>query len=78
MIPANLSLVPLSKECRAAMQAIADVERKLERGTYVAEFAYARAFFRILNGSKRVTVKDIGWFSAGMTEQELRGKSKPG
>ncbi|WP_433671643.1 plasmid SOS inhibition protein A [Klebsiella michiganensis] len=76
MIPANLSLVPLSKECRAAMQAIAEVERKLERGACIAEFAYARAFFRILNGSKRVTVKDIGWFSAGMTEQELRGKKQ--
>ena len=52
MIPANLSLVPLSKECRAAMQAIAEVERKLERGACIAEFAYARAFFRILNGRK--------------------------
>lgn len=76
MIPANQSLVPLSHECRAAMQAIAEVEKKYERGVHIAEFAYALAFFRILNGSKRVTVKDIGWFSAGMTEQELRGKKQ--
>lgn len=67
MIPANLSLVPLSHERRAAMEAIAEVEKKYERGVHIAEFAYAHAFFRILNGSKRVTVKDIGWFSPGLT-----------
>ncbi|MDN4366633.1 plasmid SOS inhibition protein A, partial [Citrobacter portucalensis] len=53
MIPASLSLVPLSHERRAAMQAIAEVEHKYERGAHVVEFAYAHAFFRILNGSKR-------------------------
>ena len=78
MIPASLSLVPLSHERRAAMQAIAEVEKKYERGVHIAEFAYAHAFFRILNGSKRVTVKDIGWFSPGMTAQNLRGKSRTG
>ncbi len=76
MIPANLSLIPLSHERRAAMQAIAEVEKKYERGVHIAEFAYAHAFFRILNGSKRVTVKDIGWFSPGMTAQNLRGKKQ--
>ncbi|ELY4545676.1 plasmid SOS inhibition protein A [Cronobacter sakazakii] len=76
MIPANLSLVPLSHERRAAMQAIAEVEKKYERGVHVAEFAYARAFFRTLNGSKRVTVKDIAWFSPGLTAQNLRGKKQ--
>lgn len=73
MIPANLSLVPLSHERRAVMQAIAEVEAKYERGIGVAEFPWARTFFRILNGSKRVTVKDIGWFSLGLTAQSLRG-----
>ncbi|EEW7663078.1 plasmid SOS inhibition protein A [Escherichia coli] len=76
MIPANMSLVPLSHERRAVMQAIAEVEKKYERGVHIAEFAYAHAFFRILNGSKRVTVKDIGWFSPGMTAQNLRGKKQ--
>ncbi|EIB3239887.1 plasmid SOS inhibition protein A, partial [Salmonella enterica] len=76
MIPANLSLVPLSHERRAAMEAIAEVEKKYERGVHIAEFAYAHAFFRILNGSKRVTVKDIGWFSPGLTAQDLRGKKQ--
>ena len=70
MIPASLSLVPLSHERRAAMQAIAEVEKKYERGVHIAEFAYAHAFFRILNGSKRVTVQDIGWFSPGLTAQD--------
>ncbi|EHF6283241.1 plasmid SOS inhibition protein A, partial [Salmonella enterica subsp. enterica serovar Newport] len=76
MIPANLSLVPLSHERRAVMQAIAEVEVKYERGIGVAEFPYARTFFRILNGSKRVTVKDIGWFSPGLTAQSLRGNKQ--
>ncbi|EOG4047668.1 plasmid SOS inhibition protein A, partial [Salmonella enterica] len=49
MIPANLSLVPLSHERRAVMQAIAEVEAKYERGIGVAEFPYARTFFCILN-----------------------------
>ncbi|MFH8136396.1 plasmid SOS inhibition protein A [Pantoea osteomyelitidis] len=76
MIPNNLSLVPLSHERRAVMQAIAEVEKKHERGVHIADFAYAHAFFRILNGSKRVTVKDIGWFSPGLNAQTLRGKKQ--
>lgn len=32
MIPANLSLVPFSPERRAAMEAIAEVERRRSRG----------------------------------------------
>lgn len=70
MIPANLSLLPLNHERRAAMQAIAEVEAKYERGLHVAEFPYTRTFFRILNGSKRVTVQDIGWFSPGLSGSE--------
>ncbi|SUG35906.1 PsiA protein [Salmonella enterica subsp. arizonae] len=74
MIPANLSLIPLSHERRAAMQAIAEVEKKYERGVHIAEFAYAHAFFRILNGSKRVTVKDIGWVFSGDDSTEPAGE----
>lgn len=76
MIPTNMSLVPLSHERRCVMQAIAETEKKIERGIAVAEFAYARAFFRIMNGSKRINVKDIGYFSPGLTAQELRGKKQ--
>jgi hypothetical protein len=76
MIPSHLSLVPFSPERRAAMEAIAEMEKKYERGVHIAGFAYAYAFFRILNGSKRVTVKDISWFLPGLTAQNLRGKKQ--
>lgn len=72
MIPSNMSLVPLSHERRCLMQAIAETERKAEQGGLIAEFPYARAFFRILKGSKR----DISYFSTGLTVQALRGKKR--
>ncbi|EGM1627999.1 plasmid SOS inhibition protein A [Salmonella enterica] len=74
MIPSRLSLVPFSPERRAAIEAIAEVERRQPRGKVFAAYPYASAFFRILNGSKRITVKDIAWFSPGLTAQPLRGK----
>lgn len=74
MIPSHLSLVPFSPERRAAMEAIAEVERRQSRGAVFTAYPYASAFFRTLNGSKRVTVKDIAWFSPGLTAQALRGK----
>ncbi|EFC1481146.1 plasmid SOS inhibition protein A [Escherichia coli] len=74
MIPSHLSLVPFSPERRAAMVAIAEVERRRSRGAVFTAYPYASAFFRTLNGSKRITVKDIAWFSPGLTAQTLRGK----
>ncbi|MCS3434328.1 plasmid SOS inhibition protein A [Klebsiella sp. BIGb0407] len=76
MIPTNMSLVPLNHERRCVMQAIAETEKKIERGSPVAEFPYARAFFRIFSGSKHITVREIGFFSPGMTTQTLRGKKR--
>ncbi|WP_300002411.1 plasmid SOS inhibition protein A [uncultured Cedecea sp.] len=76
MIPTNMSLVPMSHERRCVMQAIAETERKIEKGFWAGEFPYARAFFRILNGSKRITVREIGYFSPGITTQALRGKKR--
>lgn len=76
MIPNHLSLVPLDHKRRAAMQAIAEVEEKYRRGIRIAEFAYASAFFRILNGSRRITIDDIRFFSTGLTLQSLRGKKR--
>lgn len=76
MIPVNQSLVPMSPERRAAMQAISEVENKAARGVHIAEFAYAHAFFRILTGSTRISVKEISWFSPGITVQALRGKKQ--
>ncbi len=40
MIPANLSLVPFSPERRAAMEAIAEVERRRSRGAVSAAYPY--------------------------------------
>lgn len=74
MIPNHLSLVPMSAECRAAMQAVAEVEKRLSRGAGTGQYAYARTFFRILNGSKRVSLRDLRFFSPSMSEQDLRGK----
>ena len=76
MIPANLSLVPFNPERRVVMEAIAEVERRQSRGAVFTSYPYASAFFRILNGSKRVTAKDIAWFSPGLTAQALRGKKQ--
>ncbi|ECB6312641.1 plasmid SOS inhibition protein A [Salmonella enterica subsp. enterica serovar Chailey] len=73
MIPKHLSLVPLSNERRAAMQAIADVEDKSSRHIHMAEYPYAHAFFRHLKGSKRITSKEISFFLP-MTDKELRGR----
>lgn len=72
MIPTSPSLVPLGHERHAVVQAITEVEAKYERGIGVAEFPYIRTFFRILSDSKRVTVKDIGWFFPELTDQLLR------
>ncbi|SMG61996.1 plasmid SOS inhibition protein A [Cedecea sp. NFIX57] len=73
MIPSHMSLVPLSPERRAAMQAIADVERRRDSGAAGADFPYARAFFKHLRGSKRLTLNEIRLFAPVLSEQELRG-----
>lgn len=73
MIPANLSLVPLSHERRAAMQAIGEVEKKRARGAHLPAYPYARMFFRYLKGSKSITIKELNLFSPVLTAQDLRG-----
>ncbi|MBJ9324996.1 plasmid SOS inhibition protein A [Citrobacter freundii] len=72
----HLSLVPFNPERRAVMEAIAEVELRQSRGAVFTSYPYASAFFRILNGSKRVTTKDIAWFSPGLTAQALREKNR--
>ncbi|WP_337016217.1 plasmid SOS inhibition protein A [Pantoea agglomerans] len=73
MIPISRSLVPLSPARRAAMQAIAFVESRHERNVYCADYPYAHAFFRLLRGSRRVTLKEIRFFRPSMPESEFRG-----
>lgn len=70
MIPLHLSLVPFSPERRAAMEAIAEVERRRSRGAVSTMYPYASAFFRLLTGS---TLREIRLFAPVLTAQELRG-----
>lgn len=74
MIPMNRVPVPQSPERRAAMQAIADVESRTERGILQGEYPYARAFFRHLRGSRRITLRELRYFAPVLTERELRGE----
>ncbi len=76
MIPNNRSLVPLSRERQAAIQAIMYVEQKAGRRLYCAEYPYARAYFRFLMGSRRITLKEIRVFCPCLQESELRGRKQ--
>lgn len=73
MIPSHLSLVPFCPERRAAMEAIAEVERSRSRGAASTAFPYASAFFRRLSGRKRVTLREIRLFAPVLSAQELQG-----
>lgn len=73
MIPSHLSLVPFCPARRAAMEAIAEVERRRTRGAASTKFPYASAFFRRLTGRKRVTIREIRLFAPVLSAQELRG-----
>nr|ULG20166.1 plasmid SOS inhibition protein A [Yersinia frederiksenii] len=61
MIQNGMSLVPVNVEQRAAMQAIAEVERKRARGGHLAEFPYAYAYFRHLRGVSVSRLKNFGF-----------------
>ncbi|HCU2335169.1 TPA: plasmid SOS inhibition protein A [Klebsiella aerogenes] len=73
MIPSHLSLVPFSPERRAAMEAIAEVERRRSRGAMSTMYPYASAFFRRLTGSTRISLREIHHFAPVLTARELRG-----
>jgi len=73
MIPSYLALVPFSPERRAAMEAIAEVERRRSRGAVSTMYPYASAFFRRLTGSTRITIREIHHFAPVLTARELRG-----
>ena len=48
------ALVPLSTEQQAAWRAVAETEKRRHQGNTLAEYPYACAFFRCLNGSRRI------------------------
>lgn len=45
------ALVPLSTEQQAAWRAVAETEKRRHQGNTLAEYPYAGAFFRCLNGA---------------------------
>ena len=73
MIPSHLSLVPFSPERRAAMEAVAEVERRRSTGAASTAYPYASAYFRRLTGSTRITIREIHHFAPVLTPRELRG-----
>lgn len=73
MIPSHLSLVPFSPERRAAMEAVAEVERRRSTGAASTAYPYASAYFRRLTGSTRITIREIHHFAPVLTARELRG-----
>ncbi len=73
MIPSHLSLVPFSPEQRAAMEAVAEVERRWSSGAASTAYPYASAYFRRLTGSSRITIREIRHFAPVLTARELRG-----
>lgn len=50
------ALVPLSTEQQAAWRAVAETEKRRHQGNTLAEYPYAGAFFRCLNGSRRISL----------------------
>lgn len=67
------ALVPLSTEQQAAWRAVAETEKRRHQGNMLAEYPYAGAFFRCLNGSRRISLSDLRFFMPSLTAEELRG-----
>ncbi|STJ26660.1 plasmid SOS inhibition protein A [Escherichia coli] len=53
------ALIPLSAEQQAAMQAVAVTEQRRRQGRTLSAWPYATAFFRCLNGSRRISLTDL-------------------
>lgn len=68
------ALVPLSTEQQAAWRAVAETEKRRHQGNTLAEYPYAGAFFRCLNGSRRISLSDLRFFMPSLTAEELHGK----
>lgn len=67
------ALVPLCTEQQAAWQAVAETEKRRHQGNTLAEYPYAGAFFRCLNGSRRISLSDLRFFMPSLTAEELHG-----
>uniref|UniRef100_UPI0021B3D74D plasmid SOS inhibition protein A n=1 Tax=Escherichia coli TaxID=562 RepID=UPI0021B3D74D len=65
--------LPLSAEQQATWRAVAETEKRRHQGNLLAEYPYAGAFFRCLNGSRRMSLSDLRFFMPSLTAEELRG-----
>lgn len=67
------ALIPLSAEQQAAMQAVAVTEQRRRQGRTLSAWPYASAFFRCLNGSRRISLTDLRFFAPALTKEEFHG-----
>ena len=65
------ALIPLSAEQQAAMQAVAVTEQRRRQGRTLSAWPYATAFFRCLNGSRRISLTDLRFFAPALTKEEF-------
>ncbi len=72
------ALVPLSTEQQAAWRAVAETEKRRHQGNTLAEYPYAGAFFRCLNGSRRISLSDLRFFMPSLTQWGERFPSLAG
>jgi hypothetical protein len=78
MIPNNRALVPVNEYQQAAVHAVVLVERKKEQGKRLADFPYAKAFFKVLNnGRGQILASDIRQISSNYFPDERGGASIP-
>ena len=75
MTARQYALVPLNAEQQAAWRAVAETEKRRHQGNTLAEYPYAGAFFRCLNGSRRLSLSDLRFFMPSLTADELHGNS---
>ncbi|MBH3259178.1 plasmid SOS inhibition protein A [Serratia marcescens] len=76
MIPNSHALVPVNEYQHAAVHAIALVESKKKKGKRLAEFPYAKAFFKVLNnGRGQILSNDIRLISSNYFPDERGGAS---
>ncbi|QJU41803.1 plasmid SOS inhibition protein A [Serratia marcescens] len=76
MIPNSHALVPVNEYQHAAVHAVALVESKRKRGKRLAEFPYAKEFFKVLNnGRRQVLSNDIRLISSNYFPDERGGAS---
>ena len=75
MIPNNRALISMNEYQQAAIHAMAIVERKRIQGQRLAEYPYAKAFFRMLNeGRTKILARDIRLVASNYCPQICGGE----